>query len=518
MAKAFDASALIPAGFIVDSMVSEVDRWVVRVRSVMRFSNCPCCGQPSTRVHSRYQRLLSDLPASGRRVYLEITARKFRCDVDGCGRRVFTERFAAGTVQSFSRRTDRLDLIVHHLGLALGGRPGQDFARRLMLPVSNDTLLRTVRRRSLPRTGPLTVVGIDDWAFRRNHRYGTIVCDLERRHVVTLLPDRERATIQAWLAGHPNIKTVSRDRGGGYGEAAARALPHAVQVADRWHLMENASAAFLDAVRKSMRLIRSVIGATTINPDLLTRAERLQFEGFQRREETNAAIMAMQKEGVPIVQIAKRVGHSRILVRQVLRGGRTDVFRTRESSLDAHLPMLDTLWASGNRNGASLWRRLRDQGFRGSSRVVAEWATRRRRSEKATQQQLQKVPSARTIARLMTTARDHLGKADTVMIAAIEAGVPTLVEARALTIRFHSMVRQKAEASLDRWIADGATSLIVSFTNGVARDVAAVRAAITQPWSNGQVEGQINKLKLVKRQMYGRANIDLLQARLIGAA
>ena len=179
--------------------------------------------------------------------------------------------------------------------------------------------------------------------------------------------------------------------------------------------------------------------------------------------------------------------------------------------------MLDTLWASGNRNGASLWRRLRDKGFRGPSRVVAEWVTRRRRTEKATQLQLQKVPSARTIARLMTTARDHLGKADTVMIAAIEAGVPTLVEARALITRFHSMVRQKAEASLDLWLADGATSLIASFTNGVARDVAAVRAAITQPWSNGQVEGQINKLKLVKRQMYGRANIDLLQARLIGA-
>ena len=87
--------------------------------------------------------------------------------------------------------------------------------------------------------------------------------------------------------------------------------------------MENASAAFLDAVRKSMRLIRSVIGAVTINQDLLTRAERLQFEGFQRREETNAAIMAIKKECVPIVQIAKRVGHSRILVRQVLRGGRT---------------------------------------------------------------------------------------------------------------------------------------------------------------------------------------------------
>jgi transposase len=141
------------------------------------------------------------------------------------------------------------------------------------------------------------VVGIDDWAFRRNHSYGTIVCDLERRRIVTLLPDREMATVEAWLAGHPDIGVLSRDRGGGYGEAASKALPRAVQVADRWHLMENASAAFLGAVRKSMRPIRAAIGATTINPELLTCAERLQYEGYLRREETIATILALAKDG-----------------------------------------------------------------------------------------------------------------------------------------------------------------------------------------------------------------------------
>ena len=158
-----------------------------------------------------------------------------------------------------SRRTARLEGLVHHLGLALGGRPAASFAKRLMLPVSNDTLLRVVRRRARTDVGPLSVIGIDDWAFRRNHRYGTIVCDLERRRVVALLPDRERATIEAWLGAHPEIEVVSRDRGGGYGEAAAKALPHALQVADRWHLFENASGAFLDAVRKSMRAIRPAL-------------------------------------------------------------------------------------------------------------------------------------------------------------------------------------------------------------------------------------------------------------------
>jgi transposase len=311
---------------------------------------------------------------------------------------------------------------------------------------------------------------------------------------------------------------LSRDRGGGYGEAAAKALPHAIQVADRWHLMENASVAFLDAVRKSMRAIRSAIGAATIDPKPLTCAERLQYEGYLRREETGAAIMALVKDGVPIKEIVRRTAHSRKLVRQVVRGERTDIFRTRQSSLDPHLPFLDVQWASGCRNGAELWRRLKPQGFRGSFRVVGEWATRRRRAEKATDEQLQKVPSARTIARLMTTARDHLSKADTITGATIEAGVPALNEARRLLDRFHAMIRKKVESDLDPWIVDARASLIASFASGITKDKAAVRAAITEPWSNGQTEEQITKLKLVKRQMYGRGKLDLLQARLIGPA
>jgi transposase len=375
--------------------------------------------------------------------------------------------------------------------------------------------LRVVRHRHRPLADPLKVIGIDDWAWRRNHRYASIICNLERRRIVTLLPDREPATAQAWLAAHPTIMIVARDRGGGYGEATAKALPHAVQVADRWHLMENASRAFLDAVRKSMRRIRIVIGATTIDPKLLTAAERLQYEGYLRREETNATILALSKSGTPIKQIVRQTGHSRKLVRQVIRG--EHVFRTRQSSLDLHLPWLDDQWASGCRNGAELWRRLRARGFRGSLRVVGEWATRRRRAEKADVENLHRIPSARTIARLMTIGRDTLSKAETVTVAAIEAGVPTLVEAREIIAEFHLMIRRRAATELLPWIERARASLVASFARGVTNDEAAVQAAITLPWSNGQTEGQITRLKLVRRQMYGRGKIDLLQARLIGA-
>lgn len=381
MASNLRVSSLIPAGLMVEHVSENESVIVVSARATANERACPRCGMLSSRVHSRYVRAAADLPCAGKKVELRLVARRFVCNAPFCQQRIFAERFDDGIIAERARRTSRLECIVHHLGLALGGRPAACFAKRLMVPVSNDTLLRVVRRRAKPPIEPLNVVGIDDWAWRRNHRYGTVICDLERRRIVALLPDRAIATVQAWLTDHPEIGVVSRDRGGGYGEAASKALPHAVQVADRWHLMENASAAFLDAVRKSMASIRSTIGATTINSDLLTRAERLQYEGYLRREDINAAILALARQGIPIKDIVRRTGHSRNFVRQVIRGEKTDVFRIRQSSLEAYLPLLDELWSSGCCNGAELWRRLKAKGFRGALRVVSEWATRRRRAE-----------------------------------------------------------------------------------------------------------------------------------------
>ena len=164
--------------------------------------------------------------------------------------------------------------------------------------VSNDTLLRMVRRRGPRAFPPPAIVGIDDWAWRRNHRYGTLICDLERRATIALLPEREPATAEAWLALQSQICVVARDRGGGYAVAAQRALPHAIQVADRWHLMENASSAFLDAVRKSMHQIRAAMGAAAFEPALLTFAETLQYEGYLRREETKLRFSLCPNRGL----------------------------------------------------------------------------------------------------------------------------------------------------------------------------------------------------------------------------
>jgi transposase len=227
----------------------------------------------------------------------------------------------------------------------------------------------------------------------------------------------------------------------------------------------------------------------------------------------------MAAQGVAIKEIVRRTDKSRGLVRQVLRGARTEIFRSRMSSRDPFQTQLEAAWTDGLHNGAALWRAMKAQGFTGGLRVVTEWATRKRREEGTATRDRRpcKAPSARRIARMMTSDRDTISKAAARAVAIIENSVPDLVAARDLLDRFHRIIQHRKPDRLDTWIADANASLMAAFASGITQDHAAVKAALTQPWSNGQTEGQNTKLKLVKRQMYGRAGLDLLRARLLGA-
>ncbi len=519
MGASMSSRWLLPEGLVAEGRRREAGVITVAARSPAGDGICPSCGGRSRRVHSHYRRALTDLPCAGRVLRISLMVRRFRCTMAACPARIFAERFGAAVAAPFARRTSRFDCLAHQLGLALGGRPGAGLASRLLLPVSRDTLLRTLRRRAGRPDAPLSVIGIDDWAWKRGQRYGTLICDLERHRIVDLLPDREPATLDAWLAAHPGIAIVARDRGGGYGQAVTRVRPEALQVADRRHLLENASAAFLDAVRRLMAAIRRAVGTTVIDPALLTRAERIQHDGYLRRARTNKAIMALAKDGMAIKAIVRRTGCSRKTVRQVLRGGRSAMFRCRVGSLEPWLDQLDREWTTGCHNGAEIWRRLQARGFRGSLRAVGEWATRRRRSGGASAGGLSlgRAPSARRLARLMLAERPRLAKTEAVLVAAVERALPPLAKARELVERFQAMIRRRKGETLETWIDAAMASPLASFAAGIRADRDAVAAAIVEPRANGQTQGQITKLKLVKRQMYGRGKIDMLQARMICA-
>ncbi len=514
------SGGLHPPGVIIEGR-GVVDGVVeVSGRVTNNGARCPDCGTSSSSCHSRYVRTLSDLPISGAIVKLRLSVRRFRCKQPACRRKTFSEALAPSIGRRHGRRVARCDGLLHAVGLALGGRPGSRMMARLAVPWSKDTLLRAVRREAAA-AGPApaaTVVGIDDFAWRRGHSYGSIVVDLERRTVIDILPDRQRETIMAWLKENRQVRTICRDRGPGYGAAAAEAAPQARQVADRWHLFENASAAFLAAVRSELPRLRQALSPETpVDPETLSKAERIQWEAAMTREVVNGQVLALASQGVPLKAMARTTGLSRQTIRKIVRGQRHDIFRTRLSTLDPWRVQLEAEWNGGCHVGAELWRRLRASGFAGSLRVVGEWATRRRRDERLGQP-AGPSPSARTIARGLTVER-HTGSARIALVnATVDTTSPDLIAARDLLDRFHTMMRSKDGAGLDPWIASASESKLAGFAAGIEADKDAVAAAIIEPWSSGQVEGKINRLKLIKRQMYGRANLDLLKARLMAAA
>ena len=236
-------------------MVENNTRLVMVLRATGEASHCPGCRQESRRIHSRYRRRLSDLPWKGIPVRIELRVRRFFCDSQDCGQQIFTERLPK-TVQRYSRHTCRLSASLQQITSVLGGSAGSRLAKQLGILASGSTLLRQLRRKLIkPSARGPRVLGIDDWAWRKGHRYGTILCDLERGKVVDLLPDRSAESTAEWLRAHPGTEIVSRDRASLYAQAATTAAPQAVQVADRWHLLHNLT----EAVHRCTRAAPSTV-------------------------------------------------------------------------------------------------------------------------------------------------------------------------------------------------------------------------------------------------------------------
>ena len=536
---------LVPADLVVAQVLPTPDHLTVICRSRIAAPFCPGCGHPSSRRHSSYPRRLEDLPWQGRRVQVEVQVRRLRCGRPGCAQCIFAERLPAAA-GPYAQRTARLGSLQHHIGLALGGKAGARLAERIGSPVSGATLLRLVRRGApaTPSTAP-RVLGVDDWAWRRGQRYGTVLVDLERHAVVDLLPDREADSFAAWLRAHPGVEVIARDRGAGYADGGRRGAPDAVHVADRWHLLENCSAAVLEAVKRHLPALRAAAqptssapaaAATTVAPaadpdapPLMTSAQRLQWQGWQRRVQVHDEVMRLHQQGVPVRHIARDLALSRNTVRRWVRGEQPELHRPRMHSLDPWRSVLERRWAKGCRNGAQLWRDLRDAGFKGGMRVVTEWANRQRLAEP--ERQFGPAPAlamehsprpaaypARRVARMLTADLPSLAEPDRAYVERLLGLSPALAAARDLALRFGALVRARSADALTPWLADAGNSELRGFAAGLRQDEQAVRAALTLPWSSGQVEGQVTRLKLVKRQGYGRAKLDLLRARLVRAA
>ena len=531
--------SLIPHGLRVVRVLSTSEHVTIEAISCRPAADCPSCGSSSRRLHSHYVRRLRDLPSHGQAVLIQLSARRFRCLNIACGRKTFAERL--GDAEISARRTKRLGDLQRHLGLALGGEAGRRLAERVAVPVSADTLLRMVASSGSGEDAAATprVLAVDDWAFRRGHRYGTILVDLERNRVVDLLPDRQATTLANWLREHPGIEIVARDRAGAYAEGIRQGAPDAVQVADRWHMLRNLGDAVQATVdrhhAKVGQIAREIAGkvaaeaAAAIPPPAVdiskpTSAERRSQDAHARRHARYEEAAKLQAAGMSIKRIAASVGVERKTVRRWLRAGGASLWRKppQPGGLAPYQDHLDRRWTEGCHNAAQLWRELVERGFSGRPGTVRQWAGRRRKGEPKAVSILspQNVTvgslSARQIARQLMTG-DTLPVAEQDFVASLLIQAPELAECVAAAKRLRAVLCKKSKETLEKVLEDAGKTALGSFVANLRNDIGAVQAALELPWTTSPAEGQINRLKMLKRTMYGRAGFSLLRARALYA-
>jgi transposase len=538
---------LLPDAWVLRcrQILIEPERVTIEVETMAPGAACPLCGRSSGRVHSRYWRSLYDLPWQGRVVHWRLKARKFFCDNIDCRRGIFTEPIPK-VASAHARGTVRLNLALSDLAFACGGEAGARLAVRLAMPTSPDTLLRRIRCTKGPMPSTAHVVGVDDWAVRKGQRYGTILCDLEEHRPVDMLNNREAQTVAAWLQGHPEIRVITRDRARFYAEGAATGAPQAMQVADRFHLMQNLRHALVRMLeRRHPHLVAAAHEVGTGCPPPLStprdfeppkptherrlpRHETIREIRRARRLERYQKVIELHKKNVSDRAIAKHLGINRETVARYVQAGQLPERAPRKYACrtDPYTEYLRRRWDEGCHNAAQLFRELTSQEF-----VVSYCSVRRRVAHwdhccssmspggSPPQPPAVAPPSAKRLAWLLLKERGDWEERDGALFEALFRRCPELVAGASLARDFALMLRKRQGIALDDWIQRawnrGIPRELRVFATGLKSDYDAVKAALTTDWSNGQVEGQVNRLKLIKRQMYGRAKFDLLRQRVL---
>jgi transposase len=374
------------------------------------------------------------------------------------------------------------------------------------------------------------VLGVDDFAFRRGQHYGTMLCDLEQGCTLDLLPDRQAETLAGWLKEHPGVEIVARDRAGAYADAICQGAPAAIQVADRFHVLCNASDALKQVFDRYHREVRKALQATlptpssAFRPEPVSRAEEHARHRLDQRQARYDEVARLRQAGMSLKRIARELGLGHKTVKRWLRAGQAPTYRKppRAKLIDRHREYLERRCQEGCHNAAQLWRELRDQGFPGQSGTVRLWATQCRRDRApepaAVGHPAVPVPTSRQATKLVLADEAKLDDTERKLVATLINAAPPIAEAVTLARAFAVMIRQHEVDALDSWIVAARRSALSGFADSIQHDQAAIKAALSLPWSTGPVEGRINKLKLVKRQMYGRANFDLLRQRVLATA
>lgn len=537
----------------VHELIPTADAITIEVRLTAPMANCPCCGVAASRRQSQYQRMLADLPWQGVPVVVRLVVRRFWCDNPACPRVIFAERVPT-LATPYARKTQRLLTVLTQLGFALGGEGGHRLLAVLGMPTSGDTLLRLLRAAPVAPVVTPTAIGIDDFALRRGQRYGTIIIDLATHRPVDVLPERSADAVAAWLRAHPGVAAVARDRSGVYADGIRQGAPEATQVADRWHLLKNLGDVLERVLAHHSGALRAAAapppvaaapaghaaGASVALPvgppaSVPTRGAPPTV-GDARQQARFAAIHALQRDGASISAIGRTLGVSRVTVRKYLHADACPSRSHRSGLLgptSPHVASLQERWAAGCDNAAVLWQELRARGFAGSAGTVrrflgARRTTPRRRGRPTVPPAAAPPtppapdpPTRRQVRWWLLRAPERRSADQQAYLDRLQQACPVLQTAGELARDFGHLLRQRDSHALDAWLARAEASGIREFAScakSLRQDYAAVAAALREPYSNGPTEGNVTRLKLLKRQMYGRAKPDLLRQRVLHRA
>ena len=510
---------------------------------------CPLCQCRSESVHSRYVRLVADLPWAGWAVRLELHVRRFFCLNKACVRQIFTERLP-NVVAPYARRTMRLGDLFTLIGFALGGEAGKRLVDGMGLEISPDTLLRLVREQQESQVQTPRVLGVDDFSFCRRRSYGAILIDLERRIPIDLLPDREAETFKKWLLAHPGVEIISRDRGGAFAEGAKLGAPDAQQVADRWHLLANLSEALKPFFARKQAQLKALVQKPS---ETFSEEEAKQLPPWykgctnskqkrndaqhQERVERYHKVHELRAQGAEITLIAHQTGLSRHTVYTYLKMEHPPSRKTGKRSgsvIDLHKEYLVKRWNDGVRNAQQVYREIKEMGYTGSDQPIQRYFVQFRQAkdfrkfkqvdpaqETPVKAPPKRPPTASQVAHWITFKEDQRLEWQKKYLSQLCEADQEIREANELIQEFTIMLREREGERFDAWlerVEKQGVSELQSFANGLKKDYDAVKAGLTLEWSNGQTEGQVHRLKLLKRQMYGRGRFDLLRKRVLKRA
>jgi transposase len=509
---------------------------------------CPGCGTPSSRVHGGYARTVADGAVGGRPLLIALAVRRFRCLHDQCPAVTFAEQ-ADGLTERYRRRSVPLLGMLARFGLELAGRPGARLAGTLGIAVHPSTVLRLVMALPEPQvTAAPEILGVDDFALRKGHVYGTVLVDIGTGDAVDLLPDREAATLESWLKAHPGAQVICRDRAGAYAEGARDGAPDAIQVADRWHLWHNLAEAAEKMVTRHRGCLKDQpAGGDTAGPDApgiaslpqpqapeQAEAAQVVLDGsldacgrerrlVTRTRERHAAIRERLDAGQSLAAICRALNLDRKTAQRFARAASVDELlvsaMNRESKLDPFKHYICQRWNEGITDAAALHAELRQRGWAGSVRTVRRYVAPFRQLAAAPDPG-PAVPKTRQITRWLLTRPDRLRPEEQEQLSQITGRCPHIQALAGHVSSFAEMMTGRTGIrDLEPWLtaaeADEGQPDLRSLAAGIRNDHQAVTNGLTLPHSSGKVEGTVNKIKMIKRQMYGRASFDLLRKRVI---